>query len=222
MRLLVVEDDGALASLVEQGLREEGYAVDVAHDGQQGLDLAELEPYDVAILDVMLPGLDGLEVCRRLRAGGRALPILLLTARDAVGDRVLGLDSGADDYLVKPFSFVELLARIRALLRRRQGGSGAPILQVGDVTLNPADRQVTRAGKPVELTNKEYQLLEYLLRNPGRVLSRGDIAGHVWDYDFSASSNVVDVYIRSLRRKLDDQHEPRLIQTVRGAGYRAG
>ena len=166
----------------------------------------------------MLPGIDGITICRRLRARGRHVPILLLTARDAIEERVAGLDGGADDYLTKPFAFRELLARVRALLRR-DGQSRAPILHAGDLTLDPATREVRRAGRVIALTTKEYAVLEYLLHHPERVLSRAQIAEHVWEYDFVAMSNVIDVYIRSLRRKLDDDHEPRLLHTVRGAGY---
>jgi len=218
MRILVVEDEHRLAAVLKQGLLEQGYAVDVAHDGEVGLGLAELEPYDLLVLDVMLPGLDGLALCRRLRAKGRHMPVLLLTARDAVDDRVTGLDSGADDYLTKPFAFRELLARVRALLRR-EGRSRDPLLRAGDLTLDPATREVRRGGRTVELTSKEYAILEYLLHHPNRVLTRTQIAEHVWDYDFVAMSNVIDVYIRSLRRKLDDNDESRLLHTVRGAGY---
>jgi len=218
MRLLVVEDEHRLAEVLRQGLTEQGYAVDLAYDGETGLGLAELEPYDLLILDVMLPGLDGLAVCRRLRAGGRHLPVLLLTARDAVDDRVAGLDSGADDYLSKPFAFRELLARVRALLRR-EGRSREPVLRAGDLTLDPATREVRRGGRAIELTSKEYAVLEYLLHHPNRVLTRTQIAEHVWDYDFVAMSNVIDVYIRSLRRKLDDDGATRLLHTVRGTGY---
>lgn len=216
MRLLFVEDDLVLGRTVEQGLREGGYAVDRAQDGVGGLELALLEPYDLIILDWMLPGMSGLEVCRALRARGSEVPVLLLTARDAVEDRVVGLDSGADDYLVKPFSLQELLARTRALLRRREGASRDPILRAGSVQLDPSRREVTRDGEIVALTHKEYQLLAYMMRHPGQVLTRDQISAHVWDYDFAAMSNVVDVYVRALRRKLADDN---LIRTVRGAGY---
>jgi DNA-binding response OmpR family regulator len=215
MRLLAVEDDPGLAAIVLQALREAGYAVDLARNGREGLELARLEPYDLLLLDIMLPELDGLELCRQVRQSGSGVPVLFLTARDSVQDRVLGLDTGADDYLVKPFSLVELLARVRALLRRGRGAS--PVLQCGDIELDPGTRAVQRAERAIELTNKEFQLLEYLMRNPGQVLSRDDIAAHVWDYDFAAVSNVVDVYVRALRRKLG---EPLPIHTVRGAGYR--
>jgi DNA-binding response OmpR family regulator len=216
VRLLLVEDDACLARALLQGLRETGYAVDSAGDGQQGLSLAALEPYDLLILDWLLPHVTGIEICRRLRAQGSQTPILLLTARDAVEDRVCGLDSGADDYLVKPFALQELLARVRALLRRGPGGSRDPLLRVGSLELDPSTREVRKSSLQVDLTNKEFQLLEYLMRHAGQVVSRSQIIAHIWDYEFSAESNVVDVYIRSLRRKLQDDD---LIRTVRGAGY---
>lgn len=218
MRVLVVEDERRLASVLKQGLTEQGYAVDLAFDGEEGLALAELEPYDLLVLDVMLPVLDGFAIARRLRAAGKRMPILLLTARDAVDDRVTGLDSGADDYLTKPFAFRELLARARALMRR-DGRRRDPVLRAGDLTLDPATRLVARDGRAIELTSKEYAVLEYFLHNVGRVLTRTQIAEHVWDYDFVAMSNVIDVYVRSLRRKLDDDGDNRLFHTVRGVGY---
>ena len=218
MRVLVVEDERKLAEVVRRGLGEQGYAVDVAHGGQEGFDLAEVEPYDLIVLDVMLPGLDGFEVCRRLRAAKRGMPILMLTARDTVDDRVQGLDSGADDYLVKPFAFRELLARVRALLRR-DSLSKDTVLRIGDLELDTVSHEVRRAGTSVELTSKEYAILEYFLRNPNRVLTRTQIAEHVWDYDFAAMSNVIDVYVGYLRRKIFDDREPRLLRTVRGTGY---
>ena len=218
MRILVAEDERKLAGILKGSLEEQGYAIDVAHDGEGALGLAELEPYDLLVLDVMLPGLDGFTVCRRLRARGRQMPILMLTARDTVDDRVAGLDSGADDYLVKPFAFRELLARVRALVRR-PGQAKAPVLRVADLEVDTVTREVRRAGRRVALTSKEYGVLECFVRNPNRVLSRDQIAAHVWDYDFVAMSNVVDVYVRYLRRKLRDEGEPRLLRTVRGAGY---
>ena len=218
MRILVVEDERKLAGVIRRGLEEQGYAVDLAYDGEEGLELAEVEPYDLVLLDIMLPKLDGLEVCKRLRARRRNMPVLMLTARDAIDDRVAGLDAGADDYLVKPFAFRELLARVRALLRR-DGLSKDPVLRVGDLELDTVRHEVRRAGRPVELTSKEYAILEYFVRNPNRVLTRTQIAEHVWDYDFVAMSNVVDVYVRYLRRKLNDEHEPRLLRTIRGTGY---
>lgn len=218
MRMLVVEDERKLATVLKRGLEEQGYAVDLAYDGEDGLALAESAPYDLVILDVMLPSLDGFQVCRRLRAARRMMPVLMLTARDAVDDRVTGLDSGADDYLVKPFAFRELLARARALLRR-DGRSKETVLRAVDLEVDAATREVRRGGQPVELTTKEYAILEYFLRNPNRVLTRTQIAEHVWDYDFVSMSNVIDVYIGYLRRKLRDDHEPRLLRTIRGAGY---
>lgn len=218
MRILVVEDEYQLAGILKRGLQEHGYAVDVAHDGEDGLAFAEMGEHDLVILDVMLPGLSGFEVARALRARRVNTPLLMLTARDSVDDRVAGLDSGADDYLVKPFAFRELLARVRALLRRDEMVKD-PWLRVADLEVDTISREVRRAGCAVSLTSKEYAVLEYLVRNPNRVLTRTQIAEHVWDYDFTAMSNVVDVYIRYLRRKLDDGREPKLIHTVRGSGY---
>ncbi len=218
LRILVVEDEHRLVSILKQGLQEHGYAVDVAYDGAEGLDLAQTEPYDLLILDVMLPKLDGYRICRQLHARHVHIPILMLTARDAVDDRVAGLDSGADDYLTKPFAFRELLARVRALLRR-DSTAKETILRTGDLTLDPVTREVQRGGRRIELASKEYAVLEYFMRNPNHVLTRTQIAEHVWDYDFAAMSNVVDVYVRTLRRKLADDQEPRLLRTVRGAGY---
>jgi len=218
LRILVVEDEHRLVSVLKQGLQEHGYAVDVAYDGADGLDLAQTEPYDLLILDVMLPKLDGYRICRQLRARHVHVPILMLTARDAVDDRVAGLDSGADDYLTKPFAFRELLARVRALLRR-DSTAKETILRAGDLTLDPVTRDVQRGDRRIELASKEYAVLEYFMRNPNHVLTRTQIAEHVWDYDFAAMSNVVDVYVRTLRRKLADDQEPRLLRTVRGTGY---
>jgi heavy metal response regulator len=218
MRILIVEDERKLAAVLRRGLEEQGYAVDLAYDGEDGLALAETEPYDLIVLDVMLPALDGLSVCRKLRAHRRTMPVLMLTARDTVDDRVSGLDSGADDYLVKPFAFRELLARVRALLRR-DGQSKDAVLRIADLEVDTVSHEVRRAGNPVELTSKEYAVLEYFARNPNRVLTRTQIAEHVWNYDFFAESNVVDVYVRTLRRKLHDVQDPRLLRTVRGSGY---
>ena len=218
MRILVVEDERKLADVIRRGLQEHGYAVDVAYDGEDGLQLAQVEPYDLIVLDVMLPKLDGFAVCTRLRAEGRNTPVLMLTARDAVDDRVTGLDSGADDYLVKPFAFRELVARVRALLRRG-GAPKDPTIRIADLEVDTVSHDVRRAGRSVELTSKEYAVLEYFARNPNRVLTRTQIAEHVWDYDFVAMSNVVDVYVGYLRRKLGDDREPRLLRTIRGAGY---
>lgn len=219
MRILIVEDEHKIAAFLQRGLVEEGYAVDVAYDGDDALDWLLVVPFDLIILDVLLPKRSGVEVARTLRQRGFHTPVLMLTARDAVEDRVLGLDSGADDYLTKPFAFSELLARIRALLRR-EPGTRASLLQVADLTLDPATHRVARAGVPVTLANKEYQILEYLLRNPDRVLTRTMIVEHVWGYDYENESNVIDVHIRSLRRKLDDEQPVKLIHTIRGVGYR--
>jgi DNA-binding response OmpR family regulator len=218
MRILVVEDEHKLTAVLQRGLQEHGYGVDVAYDGVEGLALAEAAPYDLVVLDVMLPQRDGYAVCRELRAHGRNVPVLMLTARDTVDDRVAGLDSGADDYLIKPFAFRELLARVRALLRR-ESSSKHPVLRAGDLELDTVTRDVRRAGRAIELTSKEYAILEYFLRNPNRVLTRTQIAEHVWEYDFVAMSNVVDVYVGYLRRKLEDDRAPRLLRTVRGTGY---
>jgi DNA-binding response OmpR family regulator len=219
MRLLVVEDEHKLAGVLKRGLEEHGYAVDVAYDGEQGLALASTPPlYDLIVLDVMLPRLDGFEVCRQLRVGQIQTPVLMLTARDTVDDRVTGLDTGADDYLTKPFAFRELLARARALLRR-EVRSTHPVLRVADIDIDTVSHAVHRAGRSVELTTKEYAILEYFARNPNRVLTRTQIAEHVWDYDFESMSNVIDVYVGYLGRKLGDESEPRLLRTVRGTGY---
>jgi two-component system OmpR family response regulator len=219
MRLLVVEDETRLATLLHKGLTEEGHAVDLAGSGEDGLDWVTVGEYDAIVLDVMLPGIDGLEVCRRLRREAVHTPVLLLTARDAIADRVHGLDAGADDYLVKPFAFIELAARLRALYRR-PADTVPTILGVGKVTLDPATRKVWLGDEEIPLPNKEFRMLEYMLRLPGRVLTRTMIAEHVWDYDFPNVTNVIDVHIRQLRRKLADPYPGTLIQTVRGAGYR--
>ena len=219
MRVLIVEDEVKMAALLKRGLEEEGYAVDTAGDGQQALWLGTENPYDAIVLDVMLPDLDGFEICKRLREAGRWSPVLMLTARDDVPDRVAGLDAGADDYLTKPFAFAELVARLRALVRR-----GAPerpaALRVGDLVMDPATRRVARGDVPIELTAKEFALLEYLLRHPGEVLSRAQLIEHVWDFAYDGDSNVVDVYVRYLREKVDRPFGSDSIETVRGAGYR--
>ena len=215
MRVLIVEDDLRMASLVRRGLAGEGLAADVAANGEDALWLAQAHPYDAIVLDVMLPGLDGFETCRRLRGAGVWAPVLMLTARDAVEDRVAGLDSGADDYLVKPFAFAELLARLRALARRGEGERPA-VLAVGDLRLDPATREVRRGETPIVLSTKEFALLEIFMRRPGQVLSRLDLLEHAWDFAYENRSNVVDVYIRRLRRKIG----PDAVETVRGAGYR--
>ncbi len=219
MRILLVEDERRIADFIARGLSEQGHAVDVAHDGDEAFDWIGLADFDLIILDVMLPGRDGIDLCRAARQDGVRTPILMLTARDAVDDRVRGLDSGADDYLVKPFAFAELLARIRALIRREPAVLGAT-LQVGDLVLDTTTRAAARGGTPIDLTTKEFALLEYLMRHPNQVLTRTMIAEHVWNYDFDNATNVIDVHVRNLRRKIDDPFPARLIQTVRGAGYR--
>ncbi len=219
MRILLVEDNRRLSDSLKRSLMDEKYAVDTAYDGQEGEELAELTPYDVIILDVMLPRKDGIEVCRSLRNQHVKTPILMLTARDALEDRVLGLDSGADDYLVKPFEMDELRARLRALLRRRSDDKGGSIT-IADLVLDPASHLVQRGGKPIELTAREYALLEYLMRNPNRLITRQMAENHLWSYEETVMSNVVDVYIRRLRSKIDDEFDVKLIETVRGSGYR--
>lgn len=218
MRVLVVEDDAKLATVLRQGLKEQGFAVDTAGDGVVGLKLALTTAYDAVLLDLMLPELDGLEVLRELRRQGRVVPVLILTARSSVDDRVLGLDLGADDYLSKPFDMKELFARLRAITRRPQV-EPQTILRVADLELDPARREVRRSGTRIELTAKEFTLLEYLLRKKGMVVTRAMILDHVWDLDYHGGSNLVEVYINYLRRKIDQDFEPKLIHTVRGAGY---
>ena len=218
MRLLVVEDEKKVARFVKKGLEEEGYAVDVAPDGEEGLGMALDGVHDLIILDIHLPRMDGLGVLQELRKKKVATPVLLLTVRATIEDKVLGLDAGADDYLTKPFAFQELLARVRALLRRRADAE-APVLQVGDLTLDPARRLASRGGEKIDLTPKEFALLAYFMRNPGRVLTRTMISEHVWDYDFDTMTNVIDVYVNYLRKKIDAGREPKLIHTMRGAGY---
>ena len=219
MRILLIEDNHRLSDSLRATLVEDGYAVDAAYDGVEGEDMALLTPYDVIILDLMLPKRDGIEVCRSLRDQKMVTPILMLTARDALDDRVLGLDSGADDYLVKPFEIKELRARLRALLRRDSGNKSGDLI-IEDLRLDPSTHYAWRADTPLDLTAKEYSLLEYMLRNPNRLITREMVIAHLWDYDQSISSNVVDVYIRRLRRKVDDPFDVKLIETVRGAGYR--
>jgi two-component system OmpR family response regulator len=219
MRILVVEDELKMASLLRRGLVEEGHAVDVARTGDDALWMAPAAEYDAIVLDLMLPGIDGLEACRRLRETGVWAPVLMLTARDAVDDRVAGLDAGADDYLPKPFSFVELLARLRALVRR--GAAERPtVLEVGDLRLDPATRQVWRDGAEIHLSGKEFALLETFMRRPGQVLSRYRLLEHAWDYGYENRSNVVDVYVRYLRDKIDRPFGRDSLETVRGVGYR--
>ena len=219
MRILVVEDERKMAGLLKRGLEEEGYAVDSASSGGDAIWAATENPYDAILLDVMLPDLTGFEVCRRIRAEGRWAPVLMLTARNAIPDRVAGLDSGADDYLTKPFSFNELFARLRALLRR--GALERPaVLRVGDLALDPAARRVTRDDLEIGLTAKEFALLEFFMRRPGEVMTRTRIIEHVWDFGYDGDSNVVDVYVRYLREKIDRPFGRASIETVRGSGYR--
>jgi len=218
MRILVIEDETPLLQIIKKRLNEEGYAVDTAKDGKAGLELAESVVYDCIVLDIMLPVKDGFTVLKILRARKIGSPILILTARDAVEDRVSGLDLGADDYLVKPFSFDEFLARVRALLRR-QGEEKVNVLSIGDLTLDTNTRAVTRGEKYIELTSKEYAILEYLLRNKNIVLKKSQIAEHIWDFNFDYTSNIVEVYIRYLRRKIDSDFKSKIIHTIRGVGY---
>ena len=220
MHILVVEDERKLATYLQRGLEEAGYAVDVAHTGTDALAWVESVPFDLIVLDIMLPEMDGITVCQTLRQRDNRTPILMLTALDAVDDRVTGLDAGADDYLVKPFALRELLARLRALSRREADQPKSNILQVADLTLDRRTRQVQRGDIAIDLTAKEFGILECLMRERNRVLTRTAIADHVWNYDVYHQSNVVDVYIRNLRRKIDDPFAVKLIHTVRGVGYR--
>jgi two-component system, OmpR family, response regulator len=219
MRVLVVEDDPTIASFVEKGLHEAGYAVDVAQDGERGFQLALNEPYDAAVLDVMLPGRDGLGVIEELRRRRVNLPVLILSARHTVDDRVKGLQAGGDDYLTKPFAFSELLARVQALIRRSQGTPEPTRLSVADLTLDLVSRRVERAGRALDLRPREFALLEYLMRNAGRIVSKTMIMEHVWNYSFDPRTNVVDVLVFRLRERVDKDFEPKLIHTVRGVGY---
>ncbi len=219
MRILLVEDNRRLNNSLKMSLMDDGYAVDSAYDGEEGQELAEMTPYDAIILDIMLPKKDGLEVCRELRNQRVNIPILMLTAKDTVDDRVHGLDSGADDYLVKPFAIQELRARLRALLRR-DSNDKTGLLTAGDLVLDPAAHSVTRSGQPIQLTAKEFALLEYFLRNPNRLITREMAESHIWSYDYGGASNVVDVYVRRLRRKVDDPFDAKLLETLRGSGYR--
>ena len=222
MQILVVEDEQKVAAFLRQALMEAGYVVSVAHDGAAGLHLAQVSEFDLIILDRLLPQMNGLEFCRTLRDRKSETPILMVTARDSLEDKVLGLDSGADDYLTKPFSLDELLARVRALLRRRTGPAASSVLTLDDLSLDTQTRIARRDGKEFELSSREYALLEYLLRNPRRPVSRTQIAEHVWGFDFDSGSNVIDVYIGYLRRKIDAGHERKLIKTLRHVGYRIG
>lgn len=219
MRILVVEDEKLLASIIKRGLKEQGYAVDIAYDGDEGQYYAENTPYDLIILDISLPKKDGLQVCKELRIKKLTAPILMLTARDKVEERVKGLDCGADDYVVKPFAFPELLARIRALLRRETNVK-TPQIQVGDLIMDPVSRRVKRGNREIILTSKEYTLLEYFLRHPNMLLTRTMLEQHAWDYEFDSESNLVDVYVRRIRVKIDVKGKESLIETMRGAGYR--
>jgi len=218
-RILVVEDEARIASFISRGLRLEGYEVEVAPNGETALDKAFSDPPDLIVLDVMLPDVDGLEVCRQLRAVGADEPVLMLTAKDAIPDRVAGLDAGADDYLVKPFAFDELLARVRALLRRAAPPETNAPLQFADLELDPNTRQARRGERDIELTAKEYDVLELFMRHPRQVLTRDVIYDQIWGYDFGGESNIIEVYVRYLRAKLEAGGEPRLIRTVRGVGY---
>ncbi len=217
MRILVVEDENKVASFIKKGLQEEGYAVDVAADGLEGLSMLEMNVYDAMILDLMLPKKNGIEVMREVRAKKLNVPVLMLTARDTLADKVMGLDAGADDYLTKPFAFQELLARLRSLLRR--GKAEVAMLKIADLTLDPATRKVKRGDTELSLTAKEFSLLEYMMRNVGKPLSRTTLSEHVWDINFDRMTNVVDVYINFLRNKVDKGFDKKLIQTVRGVGY---
>ena len=219
MRVLVIEDEVRMAALIRQGLEEDAYVVDVVNDGRTALDWLRLVDYDLVILDLMLPGVDGLRVCREYRASGGLAPILMLTARTMLADRVIGLDSGADDYLGKPFGMPELLARLRALARR-EGPSKTPELRVEDLTLDTISKRAARAGRTIELTATEYGLLELLMRHTNQVLSRDQIIEHVWNANFESGSKLIEVYIHYLRRKIDNNHPIKLIHTVRGMGYR--
>ncbi|MGP0566429.1 MULTISPECIES: heavy metal response regulator transcription factor [unclassified Nitrospina] len=218
MRILIVEDEKKVAGFIKKGLEEETYAVDVATDGEEGQNLAEMNHYDLIILDLMLPKIKGLDVLAHLRGKNINTPIILLTAKDSVEDKVTGLNQGADDYLTKPFAFSELLARIRSLLRRGQNETKT-LLQVGDLTLDLVSHKVKRGGEEIELTGKEYSLLEYFMRNAGKVLTRTMIAEHVWDYNFDTFTNVIDVYVNHLRKKIDKQYDHKLLHTLRGVGY---
>ncbi len=219
MRLLVVEDDKKIASFLERGLQEAGFSVDICHDGLDGLSLALTEPYEAAVIDIMLPGLDGLSLIERIRERGIQTPVLILSARQSVDDRVEGLQRGGDDYMVKPFSFNELLARIQALLRRGQKGGETGTLTVGELQLDPLKREVRRQGEKIDLPAKEYALLELLMRNPGRVLSKTSILERIYEYNFDPQTNVIDVLVCRLRNRVDKGYGVKLIHTVRGMGY---
>lgn len=222
MRLLVVEDEIHLMDIIRRRLQKEHYSVDACADGQEALHYIEVTAYDAIVLDIMLPGISGLDVLKSMRAAGNRTPVLLLTARDSVEDRVRGLDTGADDYLVKPFAFEELLARIRVMIRRQTScevSGEVNVLEAADLRVDTKSHEVRRAGRLIELSSREYAVLEYMMRNQGTVLSRRNIEEHVWNYDYMGGSNMIDVYIRYLRKKLDDGFDPKLIHTVRGSGY---
>jgi heavy metal response regulator len=218
MRILVIEDEKKVANFIKKGLEEEHYAVDTAFDGEEGLYMAEVNEYDLIVLDLMIPKIEGLEVLKRIRGKKNNVPILVLTAKNTVEDTVKGLDAGCDDYVTKPFAFMEFLARIRALLRREKTDK-VPLLRIADLTLSLVTHKVTRKEREIELTSKEYALLEYFMRNPDKVLTRTMISEHVWDYHFDSMTNVVDVYVNYLRKKIDKDFEPKLIHTLRGIGY---
>ncbi|MBF0331124.1 MAG: response regulator transcription factor [Candidatus Omnitrophica bacterium] len=218
MRILVVEDEKKMSSFIKRGLREASYAVDVADNGTEALFMAETNPYDLIVMDIMIPGPDGIDVCRKLRKGAIDVPVLMLTARDDVEDKISGLDAGADDYLTKPFAFSEFLARVRALLRRKSQGRVTQ-LKVADLQLDQSARKVMRAGLEIELTPTEYALLEFLMLNTGSVVTRTMLSEHVWNDDFDSFSNVINVYINYLRKKIDSLHEKKLIHSLRGVGY---
>lgn len=219
MRILLAEDEKELNDLVRKTLEDEGYAVDSVFDGDSALEYLSSTPYDIALLDIMMPGRDGIVVLREYRKSGGKAPILILTARDAVEDRVVGLDAGADDYLVKPFMFPELLARIRVLLRRNTTSASSSVLECGDLVMDTSSHAVRRRGRKIDLSAKEYSILEYMMRNQGAVLGRESFRSHIWSWDYDGESNVIDVYIRYLRKKIDDGESVKLIHTIRGAGY---
>ncbi len=219
MRILLAEDEKELNDLVRKTLEDEGYAVDSVFDGDSALEYLSSTPYDIALLDIMMPGRDGIAVLREYRKSGGKAPILILTARDAVEDRVVGLDAGADDYLVKPFMFPELLARIRVLLRRNTTSASSSVLECGDLVMDTSSHAVRRRGRKIDLSAKEYSILEYMMRNQGAVLGRESFRSHIWSWDYDGESNVIDVYIRYLRKKIDDGESVKLIHTIRGAGY---
>jgi heavy metal response regulator len=218
MRILVVEDEKKIADFIKRGLKEEGYSVDTANDGDSGYFLAGTNDYDAIVLDLMLPKTDGLTVCKKIRADKNRVPIIILTAKNTVADKVAGLDVGADDYLTKPFAFAELLARLRSVMRKNEGQDASKLL-VNDLVMDLISHKVFRAGKEIELTAKEYSLLEYLMRNAGRVVTRTSISEHVWDISFDTDTNVIDVYVNYLRKKIDKGPSRKLISTVRGRGY---